>query len=78
MTNAQIHADSYVRTKIAVVEPRAEFKLKRFQNVNPRTSTKRGDNGYMVLGGSGSGRRVVSSQDIHADAHADIHSGEDK
>jgi hypothetical protein len=56
MTNAQIHADACVRVKNAVVEPRAEFKLKRFQNVNPRTSTKRGENGYMVLGGSG--RRV--------------------
>ena len=48
MTNAQIHADNAVRAKNQAASPRAEFKLKRFQNVNPRTSTKRGDVGYMV------------------------------
>jgi len=37
-----------VATKIAPVEKRQEFKLKRFQNVDPRTSTKRGDKAYMV------------------------------
>ena len=47
-TNAQIHADNAVSQKITPVEPRAQFKLKRFQDVNPRTSTKRGDNAYMV------------------------------
>ena len=47
-TNAQIHADNAVNQKITPVEPRAQFKLKRFQDVNPRTSTKRGDNAYMV------------------------------
>ena len=57
MTNAQIHADNAVRAKVVKALPggevKAEFKLKRFQNVNPRTSTKRGDGeqGYMVLGG---------------------------
>ena len=55
MTNAQIHADQAVRAKVEKALPggevKAEFKLKRFQNVNPRTSTKRGDQGYMVLGG---------------------------
>ena len=53
-TNAQIHADNAVSMKITPVEPRAQFKLKRFQDVNPRTSTKRGDagdNAYMVQGG---------------------------
>ena len=50
-TNAQIHADNAVAQKNAPVEPRAQFKLKRFQDVNPRTSTKRGDNAYMVQGG---------------------------
>ena len=49
MTNAQIHADKAVREKNTVQEPKEAFKLKRFQNVNPRTSTKRGDNAYMVL-----------------------------
>ena len=49
MTNAQIHADKAVREKNTVQEPKEAFKLKRFQNVNPRTSTKRGDNAFMVL-----------------------------
>ena len=51
-TNAQIHADNAVSMKITPVEPRAQFKLKRFQDVNPRTSTKRGDgdNAYMAKG----------------------------
>ena len=48
MTNAQIHADHAVRQKITPAEAKAEFKLKRFQNVNPRTSTKRGEKAYMV------------------------------
>ena len=51
MTNAQIHADNAVRQKITEAPPKNEFKLKRFQNVNPRTSTKRGDadGAYMVM-----------------------------
>ncbi len=53
MTNAQIHADNAVRMKSqAVIAPqRQEFKLKRFQNVNPRTSTKRGsgEEAFMAL-----------------------------
>ena len=61
MTNAQIHADNAVRAKNQVQEPRAQFKLKRFQDVNPRTSTKRGDNAYMVQSGA---RKVVSSQNV--------------
>ena len=48
MTNAQIHADNAVRAKNQIVEPRPQFKLKRFQDVNPRTSTKRGENAFMV------------------------------
>lgn len=48
MTNAQLHADRAVKEKNQAAEPKAEFKLKRFQNVNPRTSTKRGEVGYMV------------------------------
>ena len=48
MTNAQIHADNAVRAKHQPAEQRDAFKLKRFQNVNPRTSTKRGNTAYMV------------------------------
>lgn len=48
MTNAQIHADNAVRAKNAVPDQKDAFKLKRFQNVNPRTSTKRGNTAYMV------------------------------
>ena len=48
MTNAQIHADNAVRQKIAMPEQRDAFKLKRFQDVNPRTSTRRGNTAYMV------------------------------
>ena len=48
MTNAQIHADNAVRAKIAIPDQREAFKLKRFQNVNPKTSTKRGNTAYMV------------------------------
>lgn len=47
MTNAQIHADNAVRQKNAMAERKPEFKLKRFQNVEPRTSTKRGENAFM-------------------------------
>ena len=61
MTNAQMHADAAVRQKnVTMHETKAEFKLKRFQNVNPRTSTKRGDEGYMV-----NARRIASTGDIH-------------
>lgn len=48
MTNAQMHADQAVKNKIAPVELKAEFKLKRFQDVAPRTSTKRGEEAFMV------------------------------
>lgn len=61
MTNAQMHADAAVRQKnVTMHETKAEFKLKRFQNVNPRTSTKRGDEGYMV-----NARRIASTGDVH-------------
>jgi len=48
-TNAQIHADNAVMQKLTPAEQKAQFKLKRFQSVNPRTSTKRGDHAYMSL-----------------------------
>jgi len=48
MTNAQIHADNAVRGKIAQPEQREQFKLKRFKEVEPRTSTKRGDLAFMT------------------------------
>lgn len=48
MTNAQLHADQHVRQKNTPMEVKQEFKLKRFQNVEPRTSTKRGDQAFMV------------------------------
>ena len=49
MTNAQVTADNHVRSKTQNRDAtaRPEFKLKRFQDVDPRTSTKRGDNAYM-------------------------------
>ena len=56
MTNAQLHADRAVAAKIRPQDTQAEFKLKRFQNVEPRTSTKRGQQGYMI-----NARRVASS-----------------
>ena len=50
MTNAQIAADNAIRAKLDVSKPgalpKAEFKLKRFQNVEPKTSTKRTGGGY--------------------------------
>ena len=42
MTNAQMHSDAYVRQKNTMEEPRPQFKLKRFLNVDPRTNTTRG------------------------------------
>ena len=48
-TNAQIHADNAVRSKLTPGEAKAQFKLKRFQSVNPRTSTKRGEQAYMSM-----------------------------
>lgn len=62
MTNAQIHADNAVRQKITVQPAKNEFKLKRFQNVNPRTSTKRGSDteAFMVNGK----QRVHSTQEL--------------
>ena len=49
MTNAQMIADNHVRSKTQNMDdaPRKEFKLKRFQDVEPRTSTKRGENAHM-------------------------------
>ena len=62
MTNAQIHADNAVRAKVqaADAQPKQEFKLKRFQNVNPRTSTKRGsgEEAYMVMKPRASAQRM--------------------
>ena len=53
MTNAQIHADNAVKEKLQKVaeptEQKKEFKLKRFQDVNPRTSTKRTGGGYASM-----------------------------
>ena len=47
MTNAQIHADNHVKQKITPAEAREQFKLKRFKEVEPRTSTKRGQTAFM-------------------------------
>lgn len=53
MTNAQIYADNAVKEKLqkvaAPTEQKKEFKLKRFQDVNPRTSTKRTGGGYASM-----------------------------
>ena len=48
MTNAQMAADNAIRNKSQVAQPRSQFKLKRFQNVEPKTSTSRAAQGYMV------------------------------
>ena len=48
LTNAQMHADNAVRAKIAGPEIKTQFKLKRFQEVEPRTSTKRGEKAFMM------------------------------
>ena len=56
MTNAQLHADAAVRAKNTTVERQPDFKLKRFQNIEPRTSTKRGDQAFMM-----NARRIASS-----------------
>ena len=49
MTNAQMIADNHVRSKTQNKDAgeKKEFKLKRFQDVEPRTSTKRGEIAYM-------------------------------
>lgn len=49
LTNAQAHADHAVKSKLMQTgaEPRHLFKLQRFQNVEPRTSTKRGGQAFM-------------------------------
>lgn len=53
MTHAEIGKDKYIKARLqaqsALGENRAEFKLKRFQQVDPRTSTKRGDHPFMSL-----------------------------
>ena len=59
MTNAQIHADNAVRAKISMPEQREAFKLKRFQNINPRTSTKRGNTAYMVEARSNANKTIL-------------------
>ena len=50
MTNAQIAADNAIKQKLEVTKPDAvqkkEFKLKMFQDVAPKTSTKRTGGGY--------------------------------
>ena len=40
-TKANELAKEYVKHKVSGSEQKAEFKLKRFQNVEPRTSTNR-------------------------------------
>ena len=71
-TAAQIHADNAVRSKNQMAEPKPDFKLKRFQNINPRTSTKRGDQAYMVSvrenrGAANATAQPASTTDVGAD-----------
>lgn len=56
MTNAQLHADAAVRAKNTLTIKPEQFKLKRFQNIEPRTSTKRGGQAFMVKS-----RKIASS-----------------
>ena len=46
-TRAQVQADNAVKQKLVKEEPRELFKLNRFKQVSPRTSTKRGDQAFM-------------------------------
>lgn len=49
MTNAMLGMNNAIREKWVDVPKDstvASFKLKRFTTVDPRTSTKRGDNGF--------------------------------
>jgi len=49
MTNAMLGMNNAIREKWVDVpkdSSLAGFKLKRFTTISPRTSTKRGDNGY--------------------------------
>lgn len=62
MTAAQMAADNAVKAKITPMEVREQFKLKRFQNVEPRTSTKRGNQPYMVFGGKSASMGRPASQ----------------
>ena len=59
MTNAQIHADNAVKAKIQQPAQREAFKLKRFQNINPKTSTKRGNTAYMVEARSNANKTIL-------------------
>jgi len=52
MTNAEIGKDKFIKARMTAqsalgIKDRVEFKLKRFQQVDPRTSTKRGDHPFM-------------------------------
>ena len=49
---------------MAVAEPKPQFKLKRFTNVDPRTSTKRGENPYMAVGGGQTAKPHRSATDL--------------
>lgn len=42
MTNAQVQSDAFIKQKNTLEDPKPQFKLKRFLQVEPRTSTKRG------------------------------------
>ena len=59
MTNAQIHADNAEKAKIQQPAQREAFKLKRFQNINPKTSTKRGNTAYMVEARSNANKTIL-------------------
>ena len=48
-----------MRAKISMPEQREAFKLKRFQNINPRTSTKRGNTAYMVEARSNANKTIL-------------------
>ena len=56
MTNAQIAADNAIKAKLQTSNPagaevKKEFKLKRFQNIDPKTSTKRTGDFFCGVGG---------------------------
>lgn len=65
MTHAELGRDKFIKARLAAQSalegPRAEFKLKRFQQVDPRTSTKRGDHPFMSLKMNATGE-VVKAQ----------------
>jgi hypothetical protein len=52
MTNAQIGMNNAIREKWieqTVGDQKEQFKLKRFTSVDPRTSTKRGEQPFMMV-----------------------------